>query len=171
MQTLDDLLRVDVRYMARHGLLRPYASSFMSWSRNGFEVLRVQLRAFSKVLLIDGVKPDATERVSIVCSRCNFGAQRPWFICPKCRRRVAILYLCPALLCRNCTGLHYKSQHQVRMMREFERAMRLQYKINSEFTRLFGELAPCDEIPKKKYRHWRTHDQLVMKLKALNVGL
>ena len=45
---------------------------------------------------------------------CNFGGERPWFVCPGegCGRRVAILYG-PGpwrMLCRHCRGLDYASQ-------------------------------------------------------------
>ena len=45
---------------------------------------------------------------------CNFGGERPWFVCPGegCGRRVAILYG-PGpgrMLCRRCRGLDYASQ-------------------------------------------------------------
>jgi hypothetical protein len=42
---------------------------------------------------------------------CNFGGERPWFVCEECSGRVRILYgpTLP-LLCRQCRGLSYASQ-------------------------------------------------------------
>ncbi len=41
---------------------------------------------------------------------CNYGGERPYFICPSCGRRREYLYLPPfseRLLCRDCHGLSY----------------------------------------------------------------
>lgn len=35
---------------------------------------------------------------------------KPWFLCPVCGRRAAILYFGPVLACRRCHGLAYQSQ-------------------------------------------------------------
>ena len=56
---------------------------------------------------------------------CNFGQERPWFLCPGigCGRRVAVLR--PAgkyLLCRRCYGLSYQSQRDLKMYRALGRA-------------------------------------------------
>ncbi len=52
---------------------------------------------------------------------CNFGGERPWFVCPGegCARRVAILYG-PGpgrLLCRRCRDLTYESQWEDQIAR------------------------------------------------------
>ena len=46
---------------------------------------------------------------------CNFGGERPWFVCEECSGRVRILYgpTLP-LLCRQCRGLSYASQLRLR---------------------------------------------------------
>jgi len=59
--------------------------------------------------------PVRTERVvqTIALTRtpCHFGGERYWFECPKCSKRVAVLYLRDELfLCRHCHKISYRSQ-------------------------------------------------------------
>ncbi|MDP9478069.1 MAG: hypothetical protein M3R38_20705 [Actinomycetota bacterium] len=55
---------------------------------------------------------------------CNFGGERPWFVCPGkgCDRHVAILYGPGRLLCRQCRDLAYESQREDRIDRAKRRA-------------------------------------------------
>ena len=49
--------------------------------------------------------------VEITSTKCNYGGLRKWFICPKCKRRVGVLYRKPLLasfLCRHCQNLTYR---------------------------------------------------------------
>ena len=57
--------------------------------------------------------PDATSgvNISLAWTALNYGGQRPWFICPGCGERVAILYLYShQFLCRECHGITYSSR-------------------------------------------------------------
>jgi hypothetical protein len=48
----------------------------------------------------------ATQRISLVWTRCHFGRGRPWFICVRCDQRVGKLYNTGAsLTCRRCLRL------------------------------------------------------------------
>jgi hypothetical protein len=43
-------------------------------------------------------------------SDCNFGGQRPWFLCGDCGRRVAVIYAKGKdFACRHCKSLTYRS--------------------------------------------------------------
>jgi hypothetical protein len=65
---------------------------------------------------LGGEWEDVKEPVSLEWTPCNFGGERPWFVCPgvvngkRCGRRVAILYG-PGkyFLCRHCYDLRYES--------------------------------------------------------------
>lgn len=43
-------------------------------------------------------------------TKCNYGGYRYWFICPKCSRRVGVLYHAGVLVCRHCINAPYKTQ-------------------------------------------------------------
>lgn len=65
--------------------------------------------------------------VAIVRTRCNFGSTRPWFACPSCKRRCAILLLVHVALCLNCAAIPYPSgvlasiERDIRRQRTIER--------------------------------------------------
>jgi hypothetical protein len=52
---------------------------------------------------------------------CNYGGARPWWTCPECGRRCAIVYGHP-FACRRCANLAYKSSRSDAFTRacEFE---------------------------------------------------
>jgi len=49
--------------------------------------------------------------IELTKSKCNYGGDRVWFLCPACSRRVGTLYRRPLnhlFLCRNCNNLTYQ---------------------------------------------------------------
>ena len=57
--------------------------------------------------------PTASSGVNITLTwtELNYGGQRPWFICPSCGGRVAILYAySQQFLCRECHDITYSSR-------------------------------------------------------------
>jgi len=63
--------------------------------------------------------------VSLSWTACNFGGERPWFICPGAGwgRRVAVLYgPGRTFLCRHCYDLVSKRQRENEMHRALRRA-------------------------------------------------
>src|SRR5215211_7505330 len=61
---------------------------------------------------LGGEWEDVQEPVPLTWTACNFGGERPWFMCPGagCDQRVAVLYG-PGryFLCRHCYDLVYES--------------------------------------------------------------
>ncbi|EKD44367.1 MAG: hypothetical protein ACD_71C00161G0002 [uncultured bacterium (gcode 4)] len=61
------------------------------------------------------------EGITLTQTKTNYGGIRYWFSCPKCQRRVSVLYENPhtlALECRICTGFTYKKQKYKGMIEE-----------------------------------------------------
>ncbi|MDP9479959.1 MAG: hypothetical protein M3R38_30570 [Actinomycetota bacterium] len=78
----------------------------------------------------------------LVWTPCNFGGERPWFVCPGegCARRVAILYG-PGpgqLLCRQCCDLAYESQREGQIDRAKRRAEKVRLRLPPFGTRPKG---------------------------------
>ncbi|PLS87272.1 MAG: hypothetical protein CYG60_02820 [Actinobacteria bacterium] len=73
---------------------------------------------------------------------CNFGGERPWFVCPGegCARRVAILYgPSPRQpLCRRCRDLAYESQREDGIARAKRRAEKARSRLPPSGTRPKG---------------------------------
>ena len=61
-------------------------------------------------------------QVMLTRTGCNFGGARPWFLCPCCGRRVAILFGDEVFACRLCRGLAYEVQRETDTDRAIRRA-------------------------------------------------
>jgi hypothetical protein len=104
--TIEECHSLDIRELHREGLLKPGICFRSSWSRAGKE--RASIRGFvyrDQIVLsyrhrngLGGEWEDVKEPVPLQWPPCNFGGERPWFICPgvvngvRCGRRVAVLY-------------------------------------------------------------------------------
>lgn len=62
-------------------------------------------------------------RVEITYTTPHLGGQRSWFRCPRCHRRVKILYHVQRFWCRQCCGLTYESCQQGRPSKFRQRIM------------------------------------------------
>jgi hypothetical protein len=167
--TTDECHSLDVRGLHREGLLKPGGWFRSSWSRAGRET--ASLRGFvyrDRVVLSYRHRggpseewEDLEESMSLEWTPCNFGGERPWFVCPgavngvACGRRVAVLYGPEKyFLCWHCYDLRYESQRENKMYRALRRAQKIR-------TRLGGSanmLEPFSE------RHKRMHHDTYMRL-------
>ncbi|MDQ4000204.1 MAG: hypothetical protein M3283_04185 [Actinomycetota bacterium] len=77
---------------------------------------------------VSAEREDVKEPVPLEWTPCNFGGERPWFLCPglKCGQRVAVLYG-PGkyFLCRYCYDLRYESQREDKKDRALKRARKI----------------------------------------------
>ena len=169
--TTDECHSVDVRYLHREGLLTPGHWFSLRWSRGEHETGSIggsveghlRLRP-ERVILRYRCRSgqgseweDVWEPVSLDWTACNFGGERPWFICPGagCGRRVAVLYG-PGkyFLCRHCYDLVYESQRENVMNRALRRAQAIR-------ERLGGSANMTKPFPEKpKGMHWSTYERL-----------
>ena len=147
---------VDVRYLHKEGLLTPGCSFSLRWSRGERETgsIRGAVQGSDRperVLLLYRHRSDSGdewedvhEPVSLDWTDCNFGGQRPWFVCPGvgCGRRAAILYG-PGkyFLCRHCYALVYESQRENAMTRALRRAQAIRERLggSANMTKPFPE--------------------------------
>jgi len=162
---LDDCLRLDVRVLARKGGLVAEHARIWRWQSTGGEVSSIVIEAtFDELRLAymsDG-KPQRY-RIRLEQSACHYGGTRPWFCCPCCDRRVAILYSRGAFICRHCTKLNYASQNETARWRATSAAWKLRFALGVKP----GDTRPAHLIPKAKGRHWKTHWQMIARLQQL----
>lgn len=164
--TTDAYRSVDVRRWKRDGLLTPHRTFNWQWSRDGKVVASIWVRAESgRVILTyrhrsgnDDWK-DHRYPVYLDWTTCNFGSQRPWFLCPArgCGRRVAILYGGAIFACRHCHQLAYPSQRESWDDRAARRADRIRDKLGWKRGILNGT------GQKPKGMHQKTFEQLITK--------
>jgi hypothetical protein len=161
--TTDDYRRLDVRQLARAGVLRPGYFGGWQWTCDGEVVASVQMRAeCDRVILMYRHRSGGEEwkneqyPVRIVRAPCHMGGSRPWFICPAlgCGRRVAILYGGAIFACRHCYRLTYASSREDSGDRATRRADRLRARLGWEPGILNGEGG------KPKWMRWRTFERL-----------
>jgi hypothetical protein len=138
--TTDDCHSLDIRDLYREGLLKPGGSFRSSWSRAGKEVTSIRGFVYQDQVVLSyrhrnglgGEWEDVKEPVSLEWTPCNFGGERPWFVCPgvvngvACGRRVAVLYG-PGkyFLCSHCYDLCYESQREDKKDRALKRARKI----------------------------------------------
>lgn len=108
----------------------------------------------------------ATQRISLVWTRCHFGGWRPWFRCDGCNRRVGNLYNTGAsLTCRRCLDLWYASQRRGSKSRSYLQALKLRLRLNGIAS--IGE--PIPDRPRRMHR--RTYQRLCQRLDKLERNL
>ena len=167
--TTDECHSVDVRYLSWGSLLEPGRWFSLRWSRAGRETgsIRGAVEGSDRperVLLLyrhsSGAGDeweDMQEPVSLDWTGCNFGGQRPGFVCPGagCGRRVALIYgLGRYFLCRHCYDLVYESQRENEMHRALRRAQAIR-------ERLGGSANMTKPFPERpKGMHWKTYERL-----------
>ena len=70
--------------------------------------------------------------VGLEWTPCHYGGHRPWFLCPCCRRRVAILFGGSIYACRHCHNLAYDSQREMVHTRLQSRAHKLRARLGGD---------------------------------------
>lgn len=160
----EQLQRVDVREWARRGYLRGARSFSWSWTRGGEPSgsIAVAVHGPDAVTLrytftADKVARGVEERLTIINTPCAYGGARPWFACPRCARRVAVLYMRGGYFaCRHCKRVAYSSQSEDILDRLWRKQHRIEKRLDADwrrpkgmrrhtYDRLFAELIECEE--------------------------
>ena len=134
----------------------------MSWSRGNEETGSVGYRIEADRMVLNyrhrphgGEWEQVEQTISFDRTPCNYGGQRTWFLCPRCWKRVAVLYgTGKYFFCRCCYDLTYSSQQESKL----DRLMRKARKIRE---RMGGSASLSDSFPDKpKNMHWKTYWRL-----------
>jgi len=170
--TTGECQSMDVRYLHREGLLKPGHWFSLRWSRAGRETGSIRGAVLGnekpeQVILTyrhrsgpGGEWEDVREPVALSWTACNFGGERPWFVCPGagCGRRVAVLYG-PGkyFLCRHCYDLVYESQRENKMYRALRRAQTIRERLGGSA----NMMKPLPERPKGMHHetYWRLREE------------
>lgn len=186
--TVKESKTIDVSLMADEGYLNAGASGTLSWSRNGeqFALIGFRTNDDEDVLYLSyttshPLSDDRTKHnygVPITTTPCNFGGERPWFLCPghereTCNERVGKLHCPPRgerYLCRHCHDLAYESSRKSGNPVEtaklrYERAHRkLRPDADSHFPGRNGTvLVRMDGKPDGM--HWDTYEEILNDLR------
>lgn len=161
--TTDATTAVDVRYFHKQGLLYQGASGSLSWSCNGHSTGSIGFRIADNLLILsyrhrrhrDAEWEPVEQRIAIDHTPCQFGDFRPWWRCPRCGQRVAVLYGAGKYYrCRTCHGLTYASQQESYGNRQARKAQKFREQLG-------GSASLFDPLPARpKGMHRRTYHRL-----------
>jgi len=112
--TTEDYKSLDIRWMAREGLIHEdrIRSVTITWSISGRKtgsINTICTDAHVRFLYTYQETEELDYSVRIDKTPCHYGGVRYWFLCPKCGKRVAILYCAKYFVCRHCLNLTYRS--------------------------------------------------------------
>jgi hypothetical protein len=158
--TTEDYLSIDIRKWERKGVL---SGSTWGWRwMNGettVAAIRVEAHLSHVVLRYrcrsrqpSGEWETIEDRISLDWTSA-FGRERPWFLCPDCDRRVAILYFDKYFRCRRCLQLVYRSQQVSPLDRPWNRIQRNRIKLGGSLAGPFP--------PKPQYMRWKEYFRLM----------
>lgn len=165
-RTTSQLRSLDVRRLARDGLLTKGLSFGWNWTRHGETVASIQIRTETDRIILDyrtrshaGEWQQVEYPVFLEWTDCSLGGRRAWFQCPAdgCGRRVAILYGGRVFACRHCQKLAYESQREAYDDRACRRADNIRMRLGWRP----GIANPIGSKP--KWMHWRTYSRLMTK--------
>ena len=155
----NDSMPLDIRKFTRQGLLVPGNSFSWQWLVNDRQVSGISIRVeFQGVVLsyrIRSIGEVVEQRVHTQTSPCHLGGQRHWFTCPRCSKRVAVLYA-PGwyFACRGCGGLAYATQNEGTGDRASTKADKLRKRLGWVAGILNGSGG------KPKGMHWQTYKRI-----------
>ena len=157
---------VDIRKLHRAGGLTPGRCVRLQWIVNDKVVASIEVRVeVGRVVLMyrhrsrgNSEWQNVKQPVCLEHTNCKYGGERPWWLCPNCGRRVAILY-CPGKLyaCRHCYKLVYACQRETYDIRAARRANKIRQRLGWKvgiFNRTGG---------KPKGMHYHTYQRLTHK--------
>jgi len=155
----EDLLRVDIRELsfstsAAPAWQYPVATIGVSVTPSHARVLHKGLDYF----------------VAIKRTLCNYGGDRPWFVCPTCGDRRAVLYASHGrhLGCRHCLKLLYLSECED----EFGRALLKVRKLERDLCESAGgPVCAAPMVDKIKGQHLTTYRRNARKLELARTAL
>jgi len=162
-QTVEGQLRIDIRCLKKQGYLHPGTMGTLSWSRLDKQTGAVGFRIEAGQMILDyrhrssgGDWESIEQSVSLDRTSCNYGGQRKWFLCPRCWRRVALLYCAGKyFFCRHCLDLVYTSQQEGPIDRIGRKARRIRERLGAS-TDLFAPAV----YSKPKGMHQKTFERL-----------
>ncbi len=113
----------------------------------------------------EGDPPPTEEAIAVRWRACPFGGERPFLLCPACRRPALKLPLADARFrCRRCHGLAHAACREGERGRALRRAGRLRRRLGA------GPEGRQLPPPRPKGMHRRTHERLARRIAALEAA-
>ena len=139
-------------------------SSLSSYPRLSISQYREQLKQdHAKYIEIRYKHRNKPYNYSIQLSKsaCHYGNYRYWWLCPKCNKRVSVLYCAGLYVCRHCISANYGSQLQQPIDRMYSKLNALRERLGWQVGIIHG----IGERPKGM--HHSTYERLLVKYEQL----
>ena len=161
----EDHQRLDIRALHQRGLLTGRVPFSWQWSWNGEPRGDIQIWPDDHAIQLryrarcgDAPWASIQETLALDWTIPHLGGRRPWFLCPGCRRRVALLYLGHSRFrCRVCLRLVHAVCHESRSDQLLRKAWKLRRRAAGDYDTGGGI---GDGISKPNGMHWRTFARL-----------
>lgn len=116
----DAVRSLDIRQIQKGGLLFAGSAFEWNWLRHGATQATIHIAVQERSVVLcylqqwhGGEWQRCRNTIQVNWSACNYGGQRAWWLCPRCNRRVALLYSGQgAYACRHCFNLAHRSQRE-----------------------------------------------------------
>lgn len=166
----EDLPALDIRDLKRRGRLVPVKIFESTWTWGSARKMSVFVTVLHGAVALSYSMDGRTisERIELTWTPCNYGGERPWFVCPSCGRRAAVLFCDTRFLCRLCNDVAYASEAggvMDRLCRKRDNLLQLLGGKPEDFV---------DFVPRPAGMHRRTYrkikDALVPLMERINSG-
>lgn len=172
----NDSMPLDIRKITRKGLLVPGSSFSWQWLVNDRQVAGISIRVDFNQGMVLSYRMKSTgevfeQRVQTQTSSCNLGGQRHWFTCPRCSKRVAVLYA-PGryFACRQCGGLGYATQKEGAGDRASTKADKLRKLLGWQVGILNGEGDKPKGMHRKTYQQLKSRHDAFVQVSLHDIG-
>lgn len=160
--TTESQHQIDIRWLKKQRYLRPGTAGSLSWSWGDEQTGSIGFRMeYERMILNYRHRPhggdweNVEQATSFDRTSCNYGGYRTWFLCPRCWKRVAILYGAGKyFLCRHCYDFTYSSQQESRSDRLMRKARKIRARLGASNNLMESILF------KPKNMHQKTFDRL-----------
>ena len=170
---VEECREIDARRWQKEGFFgtSPRCISWV-WYRDGEQIAAISaLTSHSEAKLSyscwrngdEDNKRSVDYTVPVSWTACNFGGERPWFVCPgivngrACHRRVAKLYLRSGyFLCRHCHDLSYETRQVGRKYSALRKCQKIRRRLGGSGSTNMTEPFP----PRPKGMHGETYVRL-----------
>lgn len=163
----EHMLRLHVRQLHHRNFLRPGLTFSWSWSRGDEPVGTISIFTDTdSIRLVYGTRDgeQVEEVVRLDRTPCHFGGTRTWFRCPRCGRRVAVLFAGRRFLCRHCYGIAYAVENEDKLSRLLRRSSKLRERVNAKHSTSY----PVEDRPKGM--HQRTFERIKWQIQETEAG-
>lgn len=169
----ENLPGLDVREVQKRGLLMPGTAFRWFWKTRVERIASIDLVVRSREEVTLGYTwrdrkrekgETINERVDLDWTPCHYGGERVWFKCPRCGKRVAILWGRRRFLCRGCNEVAYATENMTKLDRLITKWIAMGEKLG---------FAPDDFGPmiKPKRMHATTFERLRREYRKLDEQL